>query len=154
VFLPEDDRSAKNVGGSLGFYYFIKKQKGFLQARFSYEHDYATGRNWDCSTYRLLLAALYPITDKFKFNAFLDMYLQPFDHRFFSGATVDNILGNPLIPQPDRYDRVLISGVQFTYEFLKGLEFNVHYFFSRDNSNVLIYDYHRHIVGCQLGYRY
>ncbi len=146
--------TAKNFGGSLGAYYFFKKQTGFLQMRLSYEHDNAAGNNWDASTYRMLLAALYPVTDKLKFNAFLDMYLQPYEHQFYNGETVGNIFGAPLIDQPHRYDKVLIFGLQATYEIFKGLEFNVHYFVTRADSNVSLYDYSRHIVGCQLGYRY
>lgn len=142
----QDDRSAKNLGGSLGLYYFIKKQQGFFLARFSYEHDFATGTNWDCSTYRLLLSTLYPVTNKFRFNLFFDMYLQPYDHNFYDG--------DPLVVNPKRHDSVLMFGAQAIYEIVNGLEFNVHYYMIRDNSNVALYDYDRHIIGCQLGYRY
>jgi tetratricopeptide (TPR) repeat protein len=154
VFLSQDERTGNVFGNSLGLYYFFKNQKGFLQARVSYEHDNTQGSNWDNSTYRLLVAALYPVTDRLKINAFVDMYLQPYDNVFFNGETVDNVAGAPLLPQPKRYDQVIIPGLQITYEMLKGLEFNVHYFFTRDASNVRLYSYSRHIVGCQLGYRY
>jgi tetratricopeptide (TPR) repeat protein len=154
VFVPEDDRSAKNLGGSLGLYYFFKKQSGFVQARVSYEHDFATGSNWTSSYYRLLLAALYPVTDRLKINAFVDLLYQPYDNLFISGATVGNIAGNPLILGPRRLDKIIIPGLQITYELKKGFEFNLHYFFTRDKSNINIYNYSRHIVGCQLGYRY
>jgi tetratricopeptide (TPR) repeat protein len=152
--LSQDDRSGKNFGGSLGAYYFFKQQKGFFQLRFSYEHDSTTGTNWDCNTFRMLLAVLYPVTDKLRFNAFLDMYLQPFEQTFYNGATVGNIAGNPLIPNPKRDDQVLITGVQVSYEIIKRVEFNVHYFFTRDKSNISLYNYSRNIFGCQLGFRY
>lgn len=144
VSVSEDNRSAKNVGGGLGMYYFFKKQTGFLQARASYEHDFAEGTNWSCSYYRLFLNALYPITDKLKFNAFVDLLLQPYDYQFYNGTTFSD----------NRHDQVMVTGLQLTYEFLKGLEFNVHYFYTRDKSNVSLYNYSRQIVGCQLGYRY
>jgi tetratricopeptide (TPR) repeat protein len=144
--LQQDDRTARNVGGSLGLYYFFKKQQGYLQARFSYEHDFANGSNWDASGYRLFLNTLYPLTEKLKFNVFLDLLLQPFDHRFFDG--------NPFVVNPKREDRTLIVGAQATYNVYKGLDFNVHYYFVRDDSNIALYDYKRHIVGCQVGYRY
>lgn len=144
--LPQDDRSARNLGGSLGMYYFFKKQTGFLQARFSYEHDYAGGSNWDCSSYHLLLAALYPATPKLKFNAFVDLLYQPYNNHFFNG--------DPTVSLDKREDKVLVTGLQATYEVLKRLEFNIHYFYTRDQSNVPIYNYKRHLVGCQLGFRY
>ncbi len=154
IAIPQDDRTSKNVGGSLGMYYFFKKQTGFLQARIRYERDFTSGSNWDNANYGLLLGVLYPITNKLKVNAFVDMLLQPYNNFFISGATAENIIGNPLILGPKRYDKIIIPGLQITYDIWKGLEFNVHYFFTRDESNIPLYNYSRHIVGCQLGYRY
>ncbi len=34
---PQENRSSKNIGGSLGAYYFFKKQQGYVQARATYE---------------------------------------------------------------------------------------------------------------------
>jgi len=144
VYLPQDDRSGKDFGGSLGAYYFFKNQTGFLQARFSFDHDATTGTNWTSDNYRLLLAALYPITEKLKATAFVDLALQPYEHQFFNGVGFED----------KRFDKIIIPGLQISYEFSKGLEFNVHYIFTRDNSNTNIYNYSRQIVGCQLGYRY
>jgi tetratricopeptide (TPR) repeat protein len=154
ISLPQDDRNGKDLGGSVGCYYFFKKQTGFLQARFSYDHNFTVGTNWDSSSYRLLLAALYPVTEKLKINAFVDLNLQPFDNFFINGETVDNIAGNPLIRFPQRYDKTIITGLQITYNLWKTLDCNVHYFYSRDDSNTSLYNYTRHIVGAQLAYRY
>ncbi len=154
ISIPQDDRNGKDIGGSVGAYYFFKKQTGFLQARFSYDHNFTVGTNWDSSSYRLLLAALYPITEKLKVNAFVDLNTQPFDNFFINGSTVDNIPGNPLIRFPKRYDKTIITGLQFTYNVWRTLDFNVHYFYSRDDSNTSLYNYTRHIVGAQLAYRY
>lgn len=154
VFFPQDDRSGKLWGGSLGAYYFFKKQKGFFQTRFSYEHTHTTGSNWDNSAYRLLLAALVPVTDKFKVNIFLDMMLQPYEHPFYNGITFGNFSDTPLVPNPKRLDRILIYGTNLTYEIIKSLEFGLHYYYIKDASNVLLYRYDRHILGCQFAYRY
>ena len=140
IGIPQDDRNGKDLGGSLGAYYFFKKQTGFLQARFSYDHDSTVGSNWDSSSYRLLLAALYPVTEKLKVNAFVDLNLQPFDHQFFNGVGI----------RRQAFDKTIITGLQITYNVWKGLDFNVHYFFTRDDSNTPLYNYTRHIVGCQL----
>ena len=138
----------------MGCYYFFKKQTGFLQARFSYDHNFTVGTNWDSSSYRLLLAALYPVTEKLKVNAFVDLNLQPFDNFFINGATVDNIPGNPLIRFPQRYDKTIITGLQITYNLWKGLDFNVHYFYSRDDSNTHSTTTPAISSGAQLAYRY
>ena len=122
--------------------------------RASVEQNNTVGSNWDSFTYRLLLAFLYPVTDKWKFNIFLDLMHQPFDNEFYNGATVGNIEGAPLLPQPNRYDKISILGMVSTYELLKGLDFGVHWYYIRDNSNITLYNYSRHIIGCQFAYRY
>jgi tetratricopeptide (TPR) repeat protein len=146
VALPQDDRSGRVGGGSLGLYYFFKRQQGYLQARFTYERDQAGGRNWVNSNYRFLLAALYPVSSRLKVNAFVDIILQPYDNNFFDG--------NPLADNPRRNDRIYIFGTQVVYTIHKGLDFNVHYFFTKADSNIPLYQYDRHIVGCQLAYNY
>ena len=146
VTLPQDDRSGRTAGGSLGLYYFFQKQQGYLQARFTYERDAASGSNWSNSNCRFLLAALYPVNSRVKLNAFVDIILQPYDNNFFDG--------NPFDENPRRNDQIYIFGGQAAYTIYKGLEFNLHYFFIKANSNISLYAYDRHIVGCQLGYSY
>jgi len=154
VYFNQDDRSGKAWGGSLGLYYFFKKQKGYLQARAGILRNNTTGNNWDSTSYNLLLSALWPITDKFKYNIFLDLTSQPFDNTFYNGATVGNVQGAPLIPQPKRYDQILMLGMAATYELVKGLEVNIHGYYIRDKSNIYLYNYHRYIAGGQVAYRY
>ncbi len=154
VFFSQDDRSGKALGGSFGLYYFFKKQKGFAQVRASVEHNNTTGNNWDSTTYRLLTTLLYPITDKWKSSIFVDLMNQPFNNVFFNGVTFGNVVGAPLVPQPKRLDQIVILGMQTSYELLKDLEFGIHWYYIRDNSNVNLYNYKRQIVGCQFAYRY
>ncbi len=148
VSIPEDNRSAHNYGYSGGLYYFFKHkdQDGYLQARASYEHDYTYGGNWENSSYRLFLMALYPVTANFKVSTFIDLMMQPFNKEFYGGY--------PLQLYPKRHDKTFILGVNLSYNIYKGLEFNLHYYLIRDDSNNPIFDYIRHILGCQLGFRY
>jgi hypothetical protein len=85
---------------------------------------------------------------------FLDLTQQPFTHTWYNGATVGNIQGAPLVSQPKRRDQILMFGMQATYELFKGLEAGIHWYFIRDNSNIDLYNYSRHITGGQLAYRY
>jgi tetratricopeptide (TPR) repeat protein len=144
--VPEDDRSGRTYGTSLGLYYFLKNQQGYLQAKFTYEHDNTKGGNWDNSNYRFLVAALYPVTTRLKLNTFVEYMLAPYAHRFTDG--------NPANFYPKRFDHIFIFGAQAGYTIYKGLEFNVHYFLVKADSNINLYSYDRHIVGCQLGYNY
>ena len=146
IFFPSDSRSAKTPGGSLGLYYFFMNQTGYVQARFVYEHDFATGNNWSNSNYRFYVGALYPVTSRLKLTAFLDFILQPYSNNFFDPNI--GIYTNP------RNDQIVVLGLQATYNIYKGLDVNAHYFFVRDASNKALYDYDRNIVGAQLTYRY
>ena len=146
VFLAEDDRSGRYIGGTLAYYYFLKNQTGYVQARFSYTHDFTFGNNWENNSYSLSLSTLYPINPGLRVRGFVDLTLQDYVFEFFNG--------NPFEQNPPRRDKILIAGVEATKDIWKGLEFNLHYYFIRDNSNVSIYNYSRHLVGCQLGYRY
>ena len=78
LFLSQDNRSGNLWGGNVGMYYFFKKQKGFVQARLGYWNNNTQGSNWDSNSYNLLLSLLWPITDKLKYNMFLDLTQQPF----------------------------------------------------------------------------
>ena len=51
-----------------------------------------------------------------------------------------------------RLDQTIITGLQITYNIWKGLDVNVHYFYSRDKSNTSIYNYRRLIAGIQLAH--
>ena len=64
-------------------YYFFKKQQGFVQARLSYWNNNTKGSNWDSNSYNLLLSLLWPITDKLKYNMFLDLTHQPFNNTWY-----------------------------------------------------------------------
>jgi hypothetical protein len=144
ISFPQDNRTGIDLGGSLGAYYFFKKQTGFLQARLSYDNNATIGDNWDNNSFRLLVAALYPITEKLKVNVFADLNLQPYQHLFYTGVGYED----------KRRDKTIITGLQITYNLWKGLDVNVHYFYTRDKSNISLYSYSRQIAGLQLGYRY
>lgn len=143
---PQDDRSGRWLSGSMALYYFFKNQKGYLQGRFTYERDWTGGTNWDSNVYRFTLSALYPVTKGLKIKGSADFIVQPYDNIWFDG--------NRLANHPKRDDLIFIGGVEVTQTIYKGLEINAHYYYIRDDSNIPLYNYYRHIVGVQLGYRY
>jgi tetratricopeptide (TPR) repeat protein len=146
TFVDEDQRTGNLFGGTLACYYFFKKQEGYLQARFTYERDFANGDNWDNNSFRLGLAVLLPIKELWKVRATADLILQPYDNFWFNG--------NPLAVNPKRHDSIFIGGLEITRKIYKGLEASAHCYYIRDQSNIALYDYDRFIAGLQLGYRY
>lgn len=141
---PQEDRSSKNIGGNLGLYYFFKKQQGYLQSRFSYEYADASGTNWTASIYSLLLSALYPVNDSLRLNPSVELISQPFENRWFNGATY----------QAKRRDKSLVLGLQVLYKCYKSIDLNLHYYYIRNDSNTPLYDYDRQIAGLLIEYRY
>jgi len=139
------DYTSRNIGGSLGYYYFIGDKGGYLQARISYDYCGARGSNNDGSSYRLLLSGEYPFTPQFKVLLYLDMGLWPYEHRYFDGtATV----------YPKRDDQILTFGAIASYEIHKGWVGSKHFYLTRQGSNIALYNYITQIVGAQLAYRY
>jgi tetratricopeptide (TPR) repeat protein len=146
TFVDQDERTGNVFGGTFACYYFFKNQEGYLQARFTYERDFADGSNWDNNSFRLGLAALLPIRERWKVRATADLIMQPYDNFWFNG--------NPFAVNPKRNDTIFIGGLEITRIIYKGLEINAHCYYIRDQSNIAIYDYDRVITGVQLGYRY
>jgi len=142
----QDDRTGRNLAVSIAGYYFFKNQAGYVQMRFIYEHFFTDGSNWDSDAFHLSLSTLYPFTNKFRFRGFVDLIFQPYQNPFFDG--------NPLTANPKRDDTILVLGVEAGYSIWKGVEFNAHYYYIRDDSNIALYDYRRHIIGGQVAYRY
>ena len=140
----QENRSSRNIGGSIGTYYFFKKQQGYLQARATYEYYGASGSNWDSSIYSLLLSALYPVTEKLRINPTVELISQPFDHQWFNGLNY----------QAKRRDKIMVLGLQVLYKIHKNIDANLHYYYIRNDSNTPLYDYDRTIAGLMLEYRY
>lgn len=141
---PQEDRSSRNLGGSLGMYYFFKKQQGFVQTKFSYEYYKASGSNWTASIYSFLFNVLYPITDNLRLNPSLELISQPFDHPWFDGVQYT----------VKRHDKIMVAGMQVLYKFYKNFDLNLHYYYIRDDSNIPLYDYDRSIAGLLIEFRY
>ena len=141
---PQDNRSSNNIGGTVGTYYFFKKQQGYLQARVGYEYYGAYGTNWTSSIYSLLLSALYPVTDKLRLNPSLELIYQPYDHPWFNGVDYQN----------KRLDEIMVLGFQVLYKVHKNFDVNLHYYYIKDHSNTPLYNYDRQIAGLLFEYRY
>jgi len=139
------DYSGRNIGYSLGGYYFFGDKGGYLQARLSNDYVGAVGRNNDGSSFHLLLSGLYPFTPKFSLTLYLDLGLVPYDHRYQDGT---------LTAYPTREDKTMVFGAIASYEIYRGLAANLHYYMTRQDSNIFLYDYTTHILGGQVAYRY
>ncbi|MCL6621983.1 MAG: tetratricopeptide repeat protein [Syntrophobacterales bacterium] len=146
VFQPQDDRSGRQLGASAGLYYFLADGRGFVLLRFNYDHVATSGDNWDRNAYRLTLGARYPVTSRLTLRGFGEISWQPYVHVWVG----DNFAAI----NPRRRDTLYTVGAEASYRLWRGLEAVASWYFIRDDSNIALYDYRRHLVGLQLGYRH
>jgi hypothetical protein len=145
-FFPQFyDYTAREIGGTVGYYYFIGKTGGYVQARLNYDYIGARGSNNSHASYRLLLSGEYPVTTRLNVLLYLDLGLAPYDQSYQDGTEV---------PYPKRQDKTLILAAIAEYKVYKGFICSLHYYFTRWDSNIALYDYTSHIFGGQLAYRY
>jgi len=146
VFQPQDDRSGRQLGASAGLYYFLAGGRGFVLLRFSYDHVATAGDNWDRNLYCLTLGARYPVTSRLTLRGFGEISWQPYVHVWVG----DNFAA----VNPRRRDTLYTLGAEASYRLWRGLEAVASWYFIRADSNIALYDYRRHLVGLQLGYRH
>jgi hypothetical protein len=137
--------SGRNIGYSLGGYYFFGDKGGYLQVRLSNDYVNTVGRNNDGASFNMLLSGMYPFTAKLSLSLYLSLGLLPYDHRYQDGTTTT---------YPTREDKTMVLGVIASYDIYRGLAASLHYYLTRQDSNIFLYDYTAHVLGGQVVYRY
>jgi hypothetical protein len=143
VTIGEFNRSGRAIGGLAGLYYFLG-DKGYIQARFGYDNFDAVGGNNDGSKILMMLNAFYQPHPRIKLNPFISLGIEPYNNRYTDGIRTRDA----------RNDTILNIGAIATFNIYKWVDFNVHYYFTQDWSNVKVYAYDRHMVGGLLSFTY
>jgi hypothetical protein len=144
VSINEYNRSGRAIGFLAGLYYYFDSDKGYIQARFGYDNFNAAGSNNDGSKILMMLNALYQPHPRIKLNPFISLGIDPYNNRYFDGITT----------QSPRNDTTLNIGAIATFNVYKWVDFNLHYYYTKDWSNVNLYSYDRHMVGGLLSFNY
>jgi hypothetical protein len=144
VAIGEFDRSARSIGFLAGAYYFLDQDKGYVQARFGYDRVGAVGRDWVGSKFLMMVNLLYQATPRLKLNPFLSIGVDPYDFKYWDGV----------IFHDKRDDTTIRVGAILTYNVCKWVDFNVHYYVTREISNIKLYDYQQHMAGALLSFTY
>ncbi len=156
VAANQDNPSAKNFLTYLGAYIFLNSQRSaYVQARFSFDANFAAGSNWDYDGYRILIAGVFPIVNKLTGRVYFDLYNQYFNNYWFDAHKSNNpayYFNNP--PFPKREDHGVSTGAQFNYEFYPGWSAQTNLNYTRNNSNIKWYQYDRFIINLLLTFRY
>lgn len=144
VSIGEYNRSGRAIGFVTGLYYFFDADKGYIQARAGYDYFNAFGSNNDGSKILLMLNALYKPHPRIKLNPFISLGIEPYDNNYTDGITTQNA----------RSDTILNIGAIGTVNVYKWIDFNIHYYFTHEWSNIGLYAYDRHMVGGLLSFTY
>ncbi len=129
----DEDRSGNELTGTAGWFWFFSKSGGFVNLRCNINKDWPEGVNWEYWGTKAGATILYPFWDKFKLSVSGEFFLQDFEN-------THTVFGK------ERNDQTYTAGALFSYEIVKNLELQVGYTFVKQQSNIGIYEYDRHIA--------
>lgn len=137
----DEDRDSNDYAIGASWFYLIKENKGFLNARYEFNKEDTDGRNWGYNGNKIGLAFLYPITEKLNFNIGGEAYFQRFDetHTAFNKKRDDNTY--------------TVSSM-LSYTVYDDVDIQVQYIYISGDSNIAVYDYDKNIasIGVEVGF--
>lgn len=137
----DEDRDSHDYGIGARWFYLLKEDKGFINARYELNKEDTQGKNWGYDGHKFGLTLLYPITDLLKFNCGLEAYIQ----RYNEQHTVFGV---------KRDDDTYTASLILSYTIYDDIDIQVQYAYVRADSNIAVYDYDRYITGIGLEWRY
>ena len=121
-----------------------------LRGGFRYRQYWAKGRDWDYSGYRLSFGFDVDLPWKMEMDGEGSWEYVPFEHPS-SYPTPPLTNGVPYaLPTEDRLDKVGRVTLILSRPITRRVEVSARYFYIRNDSNVAVFDYRRHIVGAYL----
>ncbi len=123
-----------------------------LRAGFRYRQYWAKGDDWDYSGYRFSAGFDVQLPWKIEMDGEGSWEYVPFDNPS-SYPTPPLPNGVPYtVPTSDRLDEVGRFTLLLSRPITRNIEVSARYFYIRNNSNVAVFDYGRHIVGTYLSF--
>jgi tetratricopeptide (TPR) repeat protein len=130
---PEENQDATDTGFSLSWQRLIAQQKGFLSFKYELTKEHATGANWSYLGNKLDASVLYPAGEKMKFNLALEADRLDFDN-------VHSVYGIK------RADTTSQANAQALYALTAAVDGQLQYVWTKNDSNVPVYAYHKTII--------
>jgi len=136
----EENRDAINPGGSLGFFLFFKEDKGYLNVKYEFDYDITRGENWEYMGNKGVLNLLYPVTDSLRLTLSGEYYQQDYTNTH-------------TIYLVKRKDRTVTLSPLITYEIGR-FSIDLQYSYTKDDSNITVYEYGRNIYAVGVNYQW
>ncbi|MDI7261462.1 MAG: DUF2860 family protein [Thermodesulfobacteriota bacterium] len=137
----DEDRDAYNRAAIFGWTYFLRGGEGLINIKYSPSKENADGRNWDYTQHRFSGNLLYPLIRSFKLQLSAESIFTDYSNRH-------------TVFLKKRADNIYSGSFALIYSLFKNLDAVANYTYSRDISNIQIYDYKRHVVSVGLEFRY
>ena len=134
---PADDRTASIVNLQLGYIFLFAEGRGMLNLRGEGFYEGARGEEWRNNGLRIGADLLAPLTDSTKLI-----------------LTTESTWQNYPDNSSDREDTVLMASATLNQRITPNLYLNLQYFYTREISNVDLYDYRRNVVMTGIEFRY
>jgi len=138
---PAEDRDGKSINGSFGWMFFFKDGNGLLSGRFTYTDEDTSGSNWAYKEQKFSISFIYPLSEKLKFQ-------------FSSEAAFTKYKFENLTFNMTRRDDTYMGALGLIYTLFKNTDLTAQYNYTRDKSNIGIYDYEREVFSIGMEYRY
>ena len=145
--IPQEDRTSNYLGGSLAWYVFFDKNRGFFNARYGLNREWTMGSNWNYIGNRLTAVLLLPSS----------LILPKFDRAnlTISGDTnFQNYTRSNSVFGVYRKDQIYTLSALATYKFYKDSEIRLQYTYVKDDSNVSVYTYTRNIYSAGVNFKF
>lgn len=138
---PEEDRNALNFKGGVNYLVFFKERRGNITVGYALDiEDTKESGNWSYIGNKGVFAFLYPLREKIDLHMTGQYYNQSYtrQHSFYGTKRKDNFFGM----EP-----------KITYSFDKAVV-SLRYSYSRNQSNISVYDYNRNVFTAGIEYKY
>jgi predicted negative regulator of RcsB-dependent stress response len=140
--MEEEDRNGNIFSLSIGFLSPLRADRGTLNFRYELVGEDTQGKNWENTGHRFGAGFLIPIWKNINLIGSGEAFLQYYENKH-------TVFGKT------RRDYTYAASAAINWRDLyPGLNLNVEYSYSRDDSNIAIYDYKRNMYTVGLEYRF
>lgn len=138
----DEKRDATELAMGASWFWLLAEQKGFVNAKYEYNHEAATGNNWSYAGHRLGVNALYSVGDKWKLQAGAEAFQQDFDNP------------NTSFSLKKRQDRTMT----YTAEARCGLsdmsDVQIQFVSIATDSTIDVYEFSKYTIGIGVDFRF
>jgi len=145
--IPQENRTSNYLGGTVAWYMFFDKNRGFFSARYGLNREWTMGSNWNYIGNRATAVLLIP-------SSIILLKFDRMNLTVSADAYFENFTRTNSVFQVTRRDQVYTLSALAAYKFYKDCEIRLQYTYVRDNANISVYDYSRDIYSAGVNFKF